>query len=118
MDEWKHRDVTLKGKSLVFNCLIGSGLAYYGFVLSCPREYINHMERIKWSFYWDGNIDKIKRSTVCSPKKGGSGIIDIKLKLQGLKINALRKFIHRESHFVSLNNKPFKIIIIKQEKHS
>ena len=52
------------------------------------------MEKIKWSFYWDGKIDKIKRSTVCSPsKKGGTGIIDIKLKLQALKMNVLRKFM-------------------------
>ena len=85
--------MTLKCKSIVINSLVGAGLSYYGPVLHCPDEYINKMERIKWSFFWDGKIYKIKRTTICAPqKRGGVGLVNIKLKLQSLRVNVLRKF--------------------------
>ena len=72
---------------------MGSGLAYYGPVLSCPQDYIKTMERIKWDFYWKGKIDKIKRTSICAPnKKGGTGVLDIKLKLRALKMNTFQKY--------------------------
>ena len=93
---WKTRDLTLKGKSIVINSFFGAGLSYFGSVLDCPEVYISKMEKIKWSFFWNGKPDKIKRSVICGPSEnGGTGVIDVKRKLQALKINTLRKF--RES---------------------
>ena len=82
----------MKGKAVVFNSFIGASLSYLGSVIHCPEHYINDMERIKWSFIWDGKPDKINRNTISGPTdKGGIGVVDIRLKLQALKLNVLKK---------------------------
>ena len=83
----------MKGKAVVFNIFIGASLSYLGSVIHCPEHYINDMERIKWSFIWNGKPDKINRNTISGPTdKGGIGVVDIRLKLQALKLNVLKKY--------------------------
>ena len=52
------------------------------------------METIKWSFYWNDKPEKIKRTTITGQQQfGGTGLIDIRKKLQALKLNVITKYM-------------------------
>ena len=68
LNRWKERYLTLKGKAVVINSLIGGSLAYYGSIVPCPNEFIQEMEKAIMNFYWSGKPDKIKRDTIRGPK--------------------------------------------------
>lgn len=93
LNRWKERSLTLKGKSVVVNSLIGGSLAYCGSVLSCPDDLIKKMNDVIMDFYWSGKPDKIKRDTIRGPSNlGGTGLINIECKLQALKLKWLNKY--------------------------
>ena len=54
LDRWTKRNLTLIGKAVIVNTLVGSGLNYLGSVISCPREWIMKIDKTIWNFYWDG----------------------------------------------------------------
>ena len=58
LNKWRHRDLTLKGKYLVFNCLIRSGLAYYGSVLSCLGNILIIWKILNGAFTGTGKSTK------------------------------------------------------------
>ena len=93
LNRWKERYLTLKGKAVVINSLIGGSLAYYGSIVSCPNEFIQEMEKAIMNFYWSGKPDKIKRDTIRGPpERGGTGLINISCKLDSLKLKWLTKY--------------------------
>ena len=58
LNRWKGRNLTMKGKSVIVNSLIGAGLSYFGTTLSCPEEYIQKMQNIILNFYWNDKPHK------------------------------------------------------------
>ena len=98
LDRWKARHLTLKGKAIIVNSLIGAGISYFGAAISCPEEYIKRMDDIICRFYWDDKPEKIKRDTIRSFKDmGGTGLLNIRAKLQAVKINILKRYTESSS---------------------
>ena len=38
LNRWKGRSLTMKGRAIVVNSLVGSMLSYYGSIISCPEH--------------------------------------------------------------------------------
>ena len=71
LNRWKTRNLTLKGKAVIVNSLVGAGISYFGATITCPKQYIKSMENIIGNFYWDEKREKIKRNTIRSPTEMG-----------------------------------------------
>ena len=91
---WSKRSLTLIGKAVIINTLVGSGLNYLGSIISCPREWINKIDKSIWKFYWDDKVEKIKRNTINGPRdKGGTGLVNIECKLMSIKVQWFFNYI-------------------------
>ena len=73
LNRWKERNLTLKGKAVIVNSLIGGILAYYGSVLVCPEYLIKNMNDAIIKFYWYGKPEQIKSHYTRSCRYGRNG---------------------------------------------
>ena len=89
--KWMNRSLTLMGKVLLVNSLMGSLYVYKMFVYANPDEtYINRFENVINNFLWGGKRPKIKQCTLQGHKnKGGLGLTNMRAKLGSLKISWL-----------------------------
>ena len=79
---------------MIVNTLVGAGLNYLGSVLPCPDDWIKKISDIIWHFYWDGKPELIKRNTITGPTNlDGTGLINVKCKLQSLKLKWLVSYL-------------------------
>ena len=100
--QWKRRFLTMKGKAVVVNSLVGSTLAYFGSVISCP-DYIKKLDDVIWDFFWSGKPDKMKKDTIRGPANmGGVGLINIGLNLRALKLQWLQKYTVQQGKWKTL----------------
>ena len=95
--QWKRRFLTMKGKAVVVNSLVGSS------VISCPDYLIKKLDDVIWDFFWSGKPDKMKRDTIRGPANmGGVGLINIGLKLRALKLQWLQKYTVQQGKWKNL----------------
>ena len=61
---WKLRNVTIKGRIVVFKSLAISKLIHLALVTEIPTTTINLLTKIQMEFIWKGKNPKIKNSTL------------------------------------------------------
>ena len=105
LERWSKRKLTLYGKAVIVNTMVGAGLNYFGSILPCSEYWFKKMNDVIWNFYWNGKPDKIKRNIITSPKEfGGTGLVDIKCKMKCLKLKWLANFCKLSGKWKNLFN--------------
>lgn len=105
LNMFRQRDLNLAGKAVIVNVMVGSRLNYVGSIVSCPEECVKKIENIIFSFYWSGKPDKIKRATITGPRyMGGTGLLDVRVRLRCLKLMWLSNYIKSNSKWKSFFN--------------
>ena len=91
---WKHRNLTLYGKVVVLKSLVVSQIVYLATALYVPKTFIQSLEKTMYNFLWGSKREKVKRS-ICinSVEQGGLDMIDLKSKLQSLKLSWITKYL-------------------------
>ena len=95
---WKTRNLTLKGKSLIIQSLIISKIGFELEAKGIPEKYIKEINKLIWSFVWDGKKEQVSRKTMMRNLNcGGMNIIDINSFVLSVHIKTMYKIIHSQS---------------------
>ena len=93
-DYWRLRLLTLLGKVTVIKSLLASQLVYILTPLPTHRKLLEEINRILFSFLWDGRGERIKRSEMINDyEKGGLKMLDIKTFNGSLKSIWIKKYL-------------------------
>ena len=89
LKRWADRNLSLIGKVLIVNMLIGSLFVYKMSVLpTISPEIVQKMNRMIHAFLWNGKKAKISLEVLqCNKTDGGLGLVNLKKKDQALKIS-------------------------------
>ena len=94
-DKWYNRNLTLMGRVLLVNSLIGSLYVYLLQVNPSPNEkHINKFHKFIESFLWPGQHTRPKlslRQLQAQKKNGGLKLVDLRHKDVAIKIDWLFK---------------------------
>ena len=71
LNQWRQRDLTLKGKITVGKSLILSKLIYVMAVEQIPRRYLEVIQSHLMKFLWRGRHPKVSKRTLCQAIKAG-----------------------------------------------
>lgn len=83
---WKYRRLTLMGKITVLKSLVASQLVYVLSPLPSNEKVIKEVNKLFFSFLWNGKPDRIKRNVVINDyPSGGLRMIDIESFSKSLK---------------------------------
>ena len=94
VDNWHLRQLTLLGKVTVIKSLLASQLVYILTPLPTHQKLLEEINRILFSFLWDGRGDRIKRSEMINDyEKGGLKMLDIKTFNSSLKSIWIKKYL-------------------------
>ena len=109
LKQWQHRKLTLMGKvTVVKNFALPKLIFALSSLLNPPKSTIDRIEKIMYSFIWDGKQDKIKRSTLIQNyEKGGIKMINIEKFIMSLKVTWIKKILD------SYNNGVLKKFILR-----
>ena len=76
---WKCRSLSLKGKITIIKTLILPQVQFLFSMVYVGEKIINRIEKLLYSFIWNNNVHKIKKSTLIAPIEfGGLGMIDVR----------------------------------------
>ena len=92
LTRWKNRNISIIGKVLIVNILIGSLFVYKMSVLPTISEcYVTQLNKIINDFLWNGKRAKIALTTLQMEKhNGGLGLVNFALKDKALKVAWIR----------------------------
>ena len=95
MSMWKNRNVTPFGKIVVIKTLVFSKIVHLLINLPDPPEqFIFELEKELFSFLWNGNQNKIKKSVVNKPYcDGGLRMLNVRTFLSSMKLNWLKRLL-------------------------
>ena len=94
---YKHRSLSLYGKSIIVNVMVLSKLWYLCSVLCIPDRYIVLIEKEVFSFIWNSKIELLRRNVCYFPKlNGGINLVDIRMKVSSLHLSQISKIIYRQ----------------------
>ena len=107
LNVWKHRGLSLLGKIMIVNTLVGSLFVYKMSVLPLiSHNTIKDLTTLITNFIWCGRKPKIRTEILMLDKiYGGAGLVNLKLKDQALKIAWIKR-INQDSmlsHFTFLH---------------
>jgi hypothetical protein len=103
-NSWSRRNLTPFGKITVIKTLALSKLTYLFMNLPDTEEdFLENLQRLMFSFVWDGKIDKIKRTSMYQQyEAGGLKMVNVKLFLSSLKITWLEKIVHDDGKITQI----------------
>ena len=92
---WEKRQITPIGKISIIKTLCLSKLNHLFSCLPTPSQtYIHSIEKLFYSFIWNGKPDKIKRSTIVKPyKMGGLKMINLPAFIEALNCTWIRRLL-------------------------
>lgn len=91
---WCKRDLTLPGRILIVKTFAVPKLNFLANVIHCPEQFIKEINKLLFSFIWNGKRDKIKRCTMIADKlEGGLKMVDFRLKDYALKVMMLKRIL-------------------------
>ena len=94
LEVWRHRSLSLKGKTLIFNTIALSGLVFVGTINHLPPAIEKQVNRAISQFIWTGKNELVSRKTMFQPPdKGGQGVVDIHLETNVLHLKFLQSII-------------------------
>ena len=80
LDQWRQRDLTLKGKITVGKTLALSQLIYVMSVEQIPKKYLELIQSHLMKFLWRGRPPKVSKKTLCQDiKASGLSCPDVTL---------------------------------------
>ena len=95
---WKYRRLTLVGKITVLKSLVASQLVYVLSPLHTNVKIIKEVNKLFFSFLWNGKGDKIKRHIITNDyANGGLKMIDIQSFNKSLKATWIKKYLDEEN---------------------
>ena len=95
---WKYRRLTLIGKITVLKSLVVSQLVYVLSPLRLNVKAIKEVNKLFFSFLWNGKGDKIKRNVIINDYScGGLRMIDIFSFSKSLKATWIQKYLDKEN---------------------
>ena len=75
---WKSRSLSLKGKVMIIKTIMLPQIQFLFSLIFTPVPILKKIDKILFSFLWDGKTSKIKKSTIISNiNEGGLGMIDV-----------------------------------------
>ena len=100
LKQWHHRKLTLIGKVTVVKKIALPKIIFaFLFLQNRPKSTIDRIEKIMYSFIWDGKLDKLKRSTLIQNyEKGGIKMINIEHFIMSLNVTSIKKILDTCSH--------------------
>ena len=92
LHSWKRRHLTLIGRINIVKTLGLAKLVYSTSLLTISKPLIDTINKIIFSFIWEGKTPKIKRKTIIAEKKhGGLKMIDFEIMERALKIAWIKR---------------------------
>jgi len=87
LHSWKSRNLTLIGRINIVKTLGLAKLVYSTSLLTILKLLVDSINKILFSFIWEGKNPKIKKKTIIAEKKcGGLKMIDFEIMERALKI--------------------------------
>ena len=94
LNSWRHRYLTPIGKITVIKTLILSKFTHLFISVSTPPHLINTINKLLFSYIWDGKPDKINRQQICKNiSDGGLAMIHVCNFERSLKIRWVKHII-------------------------
>ncbi len=95
LSDWKHRNLSFKGKAIIVNTLALGKIFYVGSVILMPKEYFECFEKLIFNFIWGNMPEAVSRNTMYNKcLNGGIGLVNVQVKLKALLVMHLIKFIN------------------------
>ena len=96
---WRLRGLSLAGRTQVFKALALSKAMFICTMKSCSKKFLDDLNVIKKDFIWRGRKPKIKQTSLIGDyNEGGMKDIDIKAKLDSLKIQWVKGLANKNFH--------------------
>ena len=93
------RNLTLKGKIVIFKTLPISKIVFQFLITAVPRHIVNEIEKIQKIFLWKNPFPKIKQETLCNDyNSGGLKSIDISNKIVSFQCSRIRGLYDKSFH--------------------
>ena len=90
---WRQRILSFQGRALVINALALSRVWYVASLVHMPPWVHSELVRLVFGFFWKGKKDRVARAVVVqAPSVGGFSVVDVKLKVQSLLVQWVRRF--------------------------
>ena len=91
---WKHRDLSMLGRSLIARALATSKLWYVARVIPPPPRLLDRVNSTVWHFIWSDHTELVNRRT-CSrpPREGGLGGVLIKEKVEAFHLQWIARLV-------------------------
>ena len=97
LQAWKHRSLSLKGKTLIINSIALSGIIFVGTVFNLPLPIEKQINQTVFRFLWSEKNELVQRNTMYLPiDQGGQGVTDIKRKVKALHLKFLQHIIDEQ----------------------
>jgi hypothetical protein len=106
LKQWSRRKLSLKGKITVINALALSLIVYPTTVLEAPTDFLLNINKMIYTFLWDGKKPKIAAKVIESTiKLGGLKMPNIFLKVKSWQLTWLKRaLLHPTSTWVQVLN--------------
>ena len=92
LNVWSMRALSLKGKVTILTSLIISQMTFLFSVLFVPEYTLQKLDKLIFSFLWDGKTPKVKRETMINNiNDGGLGMPDVYLVNSTSKISWIKR---------------------------
>ena len=93
LSSWRQRILSFQGRVLVINALALSRVWYVASLVHMPPWVHGELVRLVFGFFWKGKKDRVARAVVVqAPSVGGFSVVDVKLKVQSLLVQWVRRF--------------------------
>ena len=93
LSSWHQRILSFQGRALVINALALSRVWYVASLVHMPNWVHGELVRLVFGFFWKGKKDRVARAVVVqAPSLGGFSVVDVKLKVQSLLVQWVRRF--------------------------
>ena len=96
---WKLRNLTLKGKIVIFKTISISKIVFQAFVTAAPKHIVNELKKIQKDFFCNDSPPKIKHENLCNDyKAGGLKNVDIPNRIIALQCSWIRRLYDNSFH--------------------
>ena len=90
---WRQRSLSFQGRALVVNALALARVWYVASLIHMPPWVLKELATLVFNFFWKGKRELVARSCVVQPSLfGGFSVIDVKLKVQSLVVQWIKRF--------------------------
>ena len=118
VDNWKQRDLTLKGKITVVKALLTSQLVYLFASDSIDEKVLNAIQSHIMKYVWRGRPPKVAKRTMILPvEKGGLNLPDVMNIYKANRISWMGRLVQlRENSFVKVLQKRLRVSVFDMGK--